>query len=62
MMRDRTRRGSIAAVLIILAGARDQDLTARRLDTARAFRAAEAGANTAIREVMAGVDAAAPVR
>ncbi|MCZ6835909.1 MAG: hypothetical protein O7G85_09060 [Planctomycetota bacterium] len=65
----RTRRGSVAvAVLIVLllmglfvvgivkVGARDQDLGARRLETVRAFYAAEGGINMALREVTLGLD------
>lgn len=64
-----SRRGSaLVTVLIIVmllgftvvgvvgVGARDQDLTVRRLDTARAFYAAEAGMNMAIRELMLDID------
>ena len=64
-----SRRGSaLVTVLIIVmllgftvagvvgVGARDQDLTVRRLDTARAFYAAEAGMNMAIRELMLDTD------
>jgi len=50
----------LVATLIILgmvfAGARDQDLTMRRLETIRAFYAAEAGANMSIREEMLNTD------
>ncbi len=41
---------------MVLGGARDQDLTVRRLETVQAFYAAEAGMNMAIREVMVAVD------
>jgi hypothetical protein len=41
---------------MVLAGGREQDLTARRLETVRAFYAAEAGINMAVREVMDGAD------
>ena len=41
---------------VVGVGARDQDLTVRRLDTARAFYAAEAGMNMAIRELMLDSD------
>jgi hypothetical protein len=64
-----TRRGVAAVVMVVLllalnliiigmvlGGARDQDLTVRRLETVRAFYAAEAGANMAVREVMVGRD------
>ncbi len=40
----------------VLAVARDNNIMTLRLDTARAFYAAEAGANMAIREAMRGVD------
>lgn len=50
----------LVAMLIILgmvfSGARDQDLTMRRLETIRAFYAAEAGMNMAIREEMLNAD------
>ena len=48
----------IALVLVglVLGGARDQDLAVRRLETIRAFYAAEAGANMAIRELMVSTD------
>lgn len=65
----RTRRGTVAVAIVIalvalqltvaavtLSGARDQDLAARSLDTARAFYAAEAGLNMALRESMLGLD------
>lgn len=41
----------------VLGTARDQDLTVRRLETIRAFYAAEAGANMAIREIILISDA-----
>lgn len=41
----------IAVVTVVLAGARDQDMTVKRLESIRAFYAAEAGMNMAIREV-----------
>jgi Tfp pilus assembly protein PilX len=63
------RRGTVAIVLVValvmlqlvvvgvvLSGARDSDLTARRVETMRAFYACEAGMNMAIREVYQGVD------
>lgn len=63
------RRGlaGVAAVLLlvvlqliivgaVLATARDNDLSVLRLDTVRAFYAAESGANMSIREAMEGVD------
>jgi hypothetical protein len=48
----------IALVLVglVLGGARDQDLSIRRLETLRAFYAAEAGTNMAIREMMLSTD------
>jgi len=64
-----TRRGVAAVVMVVLllalnliiigmvlGGARDQDLTVRRLETVQAFYAAEAGVNMAVREVMLGRD------
>ena len=66
----RTRRGTVlVAVLIamvvvqlavvgaVLGGARDQDLTVLRIEGARAFYAAEAGANMAMREWITQTDA-----
>lgn len=63
------RRGSVAAAMVValvllqvvvagmvLAGARDQDLTQRRVETVRAMYAAEAGINMAVREVMLATD------
>jgi Tfp pilus assembly protein PilX len=41
---------------MILGGAREQDLSVQRIDTCRAFYAAEAGANMALREEMRGED------
>jgi hypothetical protein len=65
-----SRRGSVAAAMLIalillqlvvagmvLTGARDQDLMQRRAETVRAFYAAEAGMNMALREAMLGTDA-----
>lgn len=46
----------LVLVGLVLGGARDQDLSIRRLETIRAFYAAEAGANMAIRELMVGAD------
>ncbi len=43
-------------ISMVVGGARDHDLTVRRMDTIRAFYAAEAGMNMAIREKMIGVD------
>src|SRR5688572_16929470 len=48
---------AIVVVGTVLGTARDQDLTVRRLETVRAFYAAEAGANMAIREIILNVDA-----
>lgn len=65
----RAQRGSVSVPLIVilatlqiivaamvLSGVRGGELSARRIETARAFYAAEAGANMAVREVMRGVD------
>ncbi len=65
----RTRRGTVAvAVLLVLlltslfiigivsGASRDQDLSGRRMETVRAFYAAEAGTNMALREIELGVD------
>lgn len=41
---------------IVVGGARDHDLTVRRIETINAFYAAEAGMNMAIRELMMNVD------
>ncbi len=70
LRRSQVRRGTAAVAVIIalvllqlavagmvLGGARDHDLSARRLDTVRAFYAAEAGANMAVRELMSNADA-----
>ncbi len=46
----------VIIVGMVLGGARDQDLTVRRLETVQAFYAAEGGMNMAIREIMVGVD------
>jgi hypothetical protein len=40
----------------VLGNSRDQDLTVQRLDTVRAFYAAEGGINMAIREMMVNLD------
>ena len=70
-MKPRTLRRGTAAVAVVIAlvllqlavagmvlgGARDHDLSARRLDTVRAFYAAEAGTNMAARELMSNTDA-----
>lgn len=63
------RRGAAAIVMVVLlllinivvlglvlGGARDQDLTARRVETIRSFYAAEAGMNMAVRELALGAD------
>jgi hypothetical protein len=47
---------STVVVAIVLGGARDQGLTVNRLETIRAFYAAEAGMNMAIRELMVNTD------
>lgn len=47
----------LVAIGMVLGGARDQDLTIRRLETVRAFYAAEAGTNMAIRELILSADA-----
>src|SRR4029450_1289994 len=41
---------------MVLAGSRDQALSIPRLETIRAFYAAEAGANMSIREILLNVD------
>ncbi len=41
----------LIVVGIVISGARGHDLTVRRMDTIRAFYAAEAGANMSIREL-----------
>lgn len=68
-MIQRGRRGTAAVAMIIVlvvlqlvvvglvnGGAREQDLTTKRLDTVRAVYAAEAGINMAIRELMNNAD------
>lgn len=63
------RRGAAAIVMVVLllvvsiivigttiSGARDQDLSVRRVETIQAFYAAEAGMNMAIREVVNDTD------
>jgi Tfp pilus assembly protein PilX len=47
---------NLIIVGLAVGGARDQDLTARRVETIRAFYAAEAGANMAVRELMLDSD------
>ena len=41
---------------MVISGGRDHDLTVKRMDTVRAFYAAEAGMNMAIRELMENLD------
>lgn len=41
---------------MVISGARDQDLTVRRLETVQSFYAAEAGMNMGIREMMTSTD------
>ena len=65
----RARRGLSAVVMVavlllvglaimgvVISGSRHQDLTVHRVDTVRAFYAAEAGANMAIRELVEDTD------
>lgn len=47
----------LAVVGAVLGGARDQDLSVLRVEGARAFYAAEAGANMAVREWITQIDA-----
>jgi Tfp pilus assembly protein PilX len=47
----------LVGVGMVLGGARDQDLSIQRLETVRAFYAAEAGMNMAMREMMLSSDA-----
>ncbi|MCH7849558.1 MAG: hypothetical protein IIB53_14495 [Planctomycetes bacterium] len=69
MRRARHRRATIAISMIIvlvvvnlviisivIGGARDHDLTIKRVETIQAFYAAEAGMNMAIRELMNNAD------
>lgn len=70
MTRHRTARrgailvGVVAALITLqllvtaltLGGARDHDLTARRVESARSFYAAEAAMNVALRELSLGAD------
>ncbi len=69
MRRTRHRRATIAISMIIalvvvnliiisivLGGARDHDLSIKRIETIQAFYAAEAGMNMAIREMMNNTD------
>ncbi len=46
----------LIVISIVIGGGRDHDLTVRRLETERAFYAAEGGMNMAIRELMLGAD------
>ncbi len=69
MRRTRHRRATIAISMIIalvivnliivgivIGGARDHDLTIKRIETIQSFYAAEAGMNMAIREMMNNTD------
>ena len=69
MRRTRHRRATVAISMIIalvvvnliiisivIGGARDHDLTIKRVETIQAFYAAEAGMNMAIREMMNDTD------
>ena len=47
---------NLIVVGIVMGGARDHELTVRRMDTIRSFYAAEAGMNMAIREMMNSAD------
>lgn len=46
----------LVTVGVVTSGARDHDLAARRAETMRAFYAAEAGMNMALRELMHAAD------
>lgn len=46
----------LIVVAIVVAGARDHDLTVRRIETMAAFYACEAGSNMAIREMLQDPD------
>ncbi len=46
----------LVLIAIVIGGARDHDLTVGRIDTIRAFYAAEAGMEMCIRELMEDVD------
>jgi hypothetical protein len=46
----------LVIVIAVVAGSRDQNLIARRMETQRALYATEAGVNMAVRELMKGVD------
>ncbi len=69
MRRTRHRRATVAIsmvialvvvnliiISIVIGGARDHDLTIKRVETIQAFYAAEAGMNMAIRELMNNAD------
>ena len=69
MRRTRHRRATIAismiialvivnliVISIVIGGARDHDLTIKRVETIQSFYAAEAGMNMAIREMMSNSD------
>ncbi len=69
MQRTRHRRATIAIsmvialvvvnliiISIVIGGARDHDLTIKRVETIQSFYAAEAGMNMAIREMMSNTD------
>lgn len=47
---------NLIVVSIVIGGARDHDLTIKRIETIQAFYAAEAGMNMAIREMMNNTD------
>lgn len=47
---------NLIIVGMVLGGARDHDLTTRRIETIQSFYAAEAGMNMAIREMMIDTD------
>ncbi len=47
---------NLIIISIVIGGARDHDLTIKRIETIGAFYAAEAGMNMAIRELMNNVD------
>jgi hypothetical protein len=46
----------LVVIVMVLGGARDQDLTVRRVETVQAFYAAESGMNMAVREMMLDSD------
>ncbi|MBX3356893.1 MAG: hypothetical protein KF745_00545 [Phycisphaeraceae bacterium] len=46
----------LTVIGVVTTGVREQDITIQRLDTLRAFYAAEGGMNMAIREMMNNVD------